>query len=137
MNKAILIGRLAKDPEIRYTQGNEPMAICRFSIAVDRPYSRDENSPKVDFLNCISFGKRGENIGKYFQKGNKIAITGKIQTGEYTDKQGIKRYTTDIFVDDFEFVESSRNGNETASQQTTSQGFYVADDDVDEEDLPF
>ena len=89
MNKCILIGRLVRTPEVRYTQGAEAKAVCKFTIAVDRPY-RGDNDRAVDFLNCVCFGKRGEAIGKYFDKGNKIAVTGRIQTGEYTDKQGIK-----------------------------------------------
>lgn len=151
MNKVILIGRLARDPEVRHTQSAEPMAICRFAIAVDRPYSRNRNEgdKTVDFLNCVCFGVRGENIGKFFRKGNRIAITGRIQTGEYTDQQGNKRYTTDIVVEDFEFVESrsereaSTDSNmgftpaPQANNNSQPEGFYSIDDGADDEDLPF
>lgn len=159
MNKVILIGRLARDPEVRYTQGAEPMAICRFAIAVDRPYSsrRNENEKTADFLNCVAFGRRGENIGQFFKKGNRIAVIGRIQTGEYTDQSGNKRYTTDIVIDDFEFVESraereassqnssnasnfnSNSGFNAAPSNTTAapEGFYSIDDGADDEDLPF
>ncbi|MGN1317963.1 MAG: single-stranded DNA-binding protein [Lachnospirales bacterium] len=154
MNKVILIGRLARDPEVRYTQSAEPLAITRFAVAVDRPFSRNngENEKTVDFLNCVCFGKRGETIGQYFKKGNRIAVTGRIQTGEYTDKSGNKRYTTDIVVEDFEFVESKaereagmgsapsfNNVSSPAPQQANSQpeGFYSIDDSTDDEDLPF
>lgn len=151
MNKVILIGRLARDPEVRHTQSAEPMAVCRFAVAVDRPYSRNrsETDKTVDFLNCVCFGNRGENIGRFFRKGNRIAITGRIQTGEYTDQSGNKRYTTDIVVDDFEFVEtksereqsttSNFNESYTPNQAGNSQpeGFYSIDDSTDDEDLPF
>ncbi len=151
MNKVILIGRLARDPEVRYTQSAEPMAICRFSVAVDRPYSRNRNEGEktVDFLNCVCFGVRGENIGRFFKKGNRIAITGRIQTGEYTDQQGNKRYTTDIVVDGFEFVESKAEREASASNSgftpassapknnSQPEGFYSIDDSTDDEDLPF
>lgn len=151
MNKVILIGRLARDPEVRYTQSAEPMAVCRFAVAVDRPYSRNRNEgdKTVDFLNCVCFGTRGENIGRFFKKGNRIAITGRIQTGEYTDQQGNKRYTTDIVVDDFEFVESKTERETTAQSggftpapsapknNSQPEGFYSIDDSTDDEDLPF
>lgn len=149
MNKVILIGRLARDPEVRYTQGSEPVAVCRFAVAVDRPYQRNRNEGEktVDFLNCVCFRNKGENIGKFFRKGNRIAVTGRIQTGEYTDQQGNKRYTTDIVVDDFEFVETK--AEREASSQGSSSGytqpqnnsqpadFYNIDDSTDDEDLPF
>ena len=81
MNKVILLGRMARDPEVRFTQGNEPMAVCRFAVAVDRPYSsrRTEGDATADFINCVCFGKRGESIGQYFRKGNRIAITGRFR----------------------------------------------------------
>ncbi len=153
MNKVILIGRLARDPEVRYTQSAEPLAITRFAIAVDRPFARRNNNDSdktVDFLNCVCFGKRGETIGQYFRKGNRIAVTGRIQTGEYTDQSGNKRYTTDIVVEDFEFVETrsereasssgaSFNPAPSAPQGGNSQpeGFYSIDDSTDDDDLPF
>lgn len=151
MNKVILIGRLARDPEVRYTQGSEPMAVCRFAVAVDRPYSRNRNEgdKTADFLNCVCFGKRGENIGQFFRKGNRIAITGRIQTGEYTDQQGNRRFTTDIVVDDFEFVESkaereqssssapSYSNNQPSAPSSQPADFYNIDDSTDDDDLPF
>ncbi len=150
MNKVILIGRLARDPEVRYTQAAEPMAICRFAIAVDRPYSKNknENGKTADFLNCVCFGTRAENISKFLKKGNRIAVTGRIQTGEYTDQQGNKRYTTDIVVENFEFVETKNNA--AATQETeftptnaaanTPAGFYEISNDNEEyyeDELPF
>ncbi len=90
MNKVILIGRLGKDPEVRYAQAAEPLAVCNFSVAVDRPFSknRQEDEPTVDFINCVCFGRRGENIGQYFRKGSRIAVTGRLQVSSYTDQQG-------------------------------------------------
>jgi len=152
MNKVILIGRLAREPEVKYTQGNEPLAVTRFAMAVDRPLARRSNSngeKTVDFLNCVCFGKRGEAISKYFHKGNRIAVVGRIQTGEYTDQSGNKRYTTDIVVEEFDFIESrsereaSANSSapaySNAPQASNSQpeGFYSIDDSTDDEDLPF
>lgn len=156
MNKVVLIGRLARDPEVRYTQAAEPLAVCRFAVAVDRPYSRNrqEGEPTADFINCVCFGKRGESIGQYFRKGNRIALTGRIQTGSYTDQQGNKRYTTDVVLDDFEFVESKseREASANSSQgqsfggyspaQSTAgsgapEGFLINDDNADDTDLPF
>ena len=146
MNKVILIGRLGKDPEVSYTQAAEPLAVCRFSVAVDRPYlrNRQDGDPTADFISCVCFGKRGENIGQYFHRGNRIAVSGRIQTGSYTDQQGNKRYTTDVVVDDFEFVESKTERENSAaiapapqqSAPASSAGFSI-DSDVDDDDLPF
>ncbi len=144
MNKVILLGRMARDPEVRYTQSAEPMAVCRFAIAVDRPFRRDSNERNVDFINCVCFGRRGENIGQYFHKGNRIAVSGRIQTGEYTDQSGNKRYTTDVVVEDFDFCESRNDSGSfsTPVQPTNTpsaqpDGFFSVDSDTDDEDLPF
>lgn len=151
MNRVILLGRLARDPEVRYTQAAEPLAVCRFAVAVDRPYSRNrqDNEPTADFINCICFGKRGENINQYFRKGNRIAVQGRLQVSTYTDQQGNKRYSTDVVVEDFEFVES-RNERANSSEggfnpapapqpsvaPAPSAGFSI-DSDAEDEDLPF
>ena len=138
MNKVILLGRLGKDPEVRYTQSAEPLAVCRFSVAVDRPFSRNrqEGEATCDFINCVCFGKHGENIGQYFCKGNRIAVTGRLQVSNYTDQQGNKRYSTDVVVEDFEFVESKSGGNTTSDPIPETSGFRV-EENVAEEDLPF
>lgn len=149
MNKVILIGRLTRDPEVRYTQGAEPMAIARYSLAVDRRFKRD-GQPDVDFLNCVAFRRNGEFAEKFLKKGMKIAVTGTIQTGSYTDKDGNKRYTTDIVVDDHEFTESRRAyeervgsegsapaPNNTAAPSATKSDGFVAIDNFDDDDLPF
>lgn len=106
MNKVILIGRLTRDPEVRYSQGETPMAIARYTLAVDRKFNRDGDDQTADFINCVAFGRLGEFAEKYLHKGTKIAVTGHIQTGNYTNKDGVKVYTTDVIVEDHEFVES-------------------------------
>ena len=116
MNKVILLGRLSRDVDLRYTQAAEPVAVCRFTVAVDRPYSRNrqENEPTADFINCVCFGKRGESINQYFSKGNKIAVQGRLQVSTYKDQQGNKRYSTDVVVEDFEFVENKGEKNDSS-----------------------
>lgn len=148
MNKVILIGRLARDPEVRQTQSNEPIAVCRFSVAVDRPYSskRKEGDATADFINCICFGKRGESIGQYFHKGNRIAIIGRLQVSFWQDKNGQKRSSTDVIVEDFEFCENKGSSNAETTKKTTKKttnnnrnnapDFYPIDDDNDDI-LPF
>ena len=150
MNRVILLGRMARDPEVRYTQAAEPLAVCRFSVAVERPFSRNrqEGEPTADFINCVCFGKRGESIGQYFRKGNRIAVTGRLQVSSYTDQQGNKRYSTDVVVEDFEFCETKAESSSSASAgftpAPTSQpsspsptaGFSI-DSDAEDEDLPF
>ena len=112
MNNVSLMGRLTKDPEVRYS-ANTQFANARFSVAVDRKLSKEKrmeaennNQPTADFINCVAFGRTAEVIGQYFHKGNKIAITGHIQTGSYENQQGQRIYTTDVIVDQFDFVES-------------------------------
>ena len=116
MNKAILMGRLTRDREIRYTQGDNPMCIARYTLAVDRRFSRNANNDgnNADFIPCVCFGKTAEFVEKYLKKGTKMAVTGRIQTGSYTNRDGVKVYTTEVVVEDQEFAESrnaSGNGN--------------------------
>ena len=119
MNKVILIGRLTKNPEVRYTQGEKPMAIASYSLAVDRMYKID-GEPSADFINCKAFGKQGEFAEKYLRKGMKIAVTGHIQTGSYTNRDGNKVYTTDVVVEQHEFCES-RAGSDNNSGYAPAQ----------------
>lgn len=108
MNKVILMGRLTRDPEVRYSQGEQPLAIARYTLAVDRRQSRNNNNgdeQNADFISCVAFGRTGEFAEKYLRKGTKIAITGRIQTGSYTNKDGVKVYTTEVVVEDHEFCE--------------------------------
>ncbi len=154
MNKVILMGRLTRDPEVRYSQGENAMAIARYTLAVDRRFGRgsgEENS--ADFIGCVAFGKGGEFAEKYFHKGTKIVVTGRIQTGSYTNKDGVKVYTTDVVVEDQEFAESKSstqndNGNtgnngsynnsnrHPATPSYNADGFMNIPDGIDEE-LPF
>ena len=155
MNKVILMGRLTRDPDVRYSQGENNMAIARYSLAVDRRFKRD-GEQTADFINCVAFGKSAEFVEKYLHKGIKIAVTGRIQTGSYTNKDGIKVYTTDVIVEDHEFAESRNAQNENGSNfggsnyggnsggfnnapktpSTDSDGFMNIPDGIDEE-LPF
>ena len=108
MNRVILMGRLTRDPEVRYTQGDNPMAIARYTLAVDRRFSRGGNNDgnNADFIPCVVFGRSAEFTEKYLKKGTKIAVTGRIQTGSYTNRDGAKVYTTEVVVEDQEFAES-------------------------------
>ena len=153
MNKVILMGRLTKDPEVRYSQGETPMAVARYTLAVDRRQARNNgNEQTADFINCVAFGRAGEFAERYFRKGTKIAITGRIQTGSYTNKDGVRVYTTDIVVEEQEFAESKNasSGNEGGYQNNgyngggynrpapggAGDGFMNIPDGIDEE-LPF
>ena len=137
MNKVILIGRCTRDPEVRYSQGENATAVARYTLAVDRQFKRD-GEQSADFINCIAFGKRGEFAEKYLRKGTKIAVVGRIQTGSYTNKDGQKFYTTDVIVDEHEFVESkaASQNNGSGSTPVSSDGFLDIPDGVDTQ-LPF
>ena len=138
MNKVILMGRLTRDPEVRYSQGENSMAIARYTIAVDRRVRRDGDQQTADFINCVAFGRSGEFAEKYFHKGIKIAVTGRIQTGSYTNKDGQKVYTTDVIVEEQEFAESKSKSEESTAKQNNvdADGFMNLSDGIDEE-LPF
>jgi single-strand binding protein len=135
MNKVILLGRLTRDPEVRYTQGNEPMAVARYSLAVDRQGKKDESKQNADFISCVAFGKRGEFAEKYLHKGTKIAVCGRLQTGSYTAQDGTKRYTTDVVVDEHSFCESK--GTTSEAMATDEDGFMNVPDGVEDDGLPF
>ena len=140
MNKVILMGRLTRDPEVRYSQGENSMAIARFSLAVDRRRQQNSEGQTADFIGCVAFGRLGEFTEKYLHKGTKVLVTGRIQTGSYTNKDGQKVYTTDVIAEEIEFAESKGNGgNEgqtTPPPATDSDGFMNLPDGIDEE-LPF
>ena len=144
MNKVVLMGRLTRDPEVRYTQGDNPMAIARYTLAVDRRFRR-EGEATADFISCITFGKQAEFAEKYFRQGLKVIVSGRIQTGSYTNKEGRKVYTTDVVIEEQDFAESkgaakeSNQGNSprAAGQPTEdADGFMNIPDGIDEE-LPF
>jgi len=131
MNRVDLVGRLCRDPEVRYSQGQNPTCIARFSVAVDRKFKR-EGEPTADYPNIIAFGKTAEFIEKYFKKGMKIGISGRIQTGSHTNKDGQKVYTTDVVAEEVEFVEK-KDADNTENQ---SGGFENIPEGI-ESDLPF
>lgn len=135
MNKVILIGRLCSDPEVRYSQGENPMAVARYRLAVDRKFKR-EGEDTADFVPCVAFGKNGEFAEKYLHKGMKIAICGRIQTGSYTNKDGVKVYTTEVVVEEQEFAES-KNQNESYSRPIPGDGEYMNIPEGIDEEIPF
>ena len=150
MNKVILMGRLTRDPEVRYSAGENALAIARYTLAVDRRFRRDGEA-SADFINCVSFGRTAEFAEKYFRQGLKIAVTGRIQTGSYTNREGQKVYTTEVVVEEQEFAESkSASDSYNASHPqnnapvpsmpspgaAAADGFMNIPDGIDEE-LPF
>lgn len=142
MNKVIIMGRLTRDPEIRYSQGENPTAIGRFTLAVDRKFKRDGDQQTADFISCLSFGKVAEFEEKYFKQGTKVVITGRIQTGNYTNKEGQKVYTTEVVVEEQEFAEGKKDGESSSqggsrpSPSDANNGFMNIPEGLDEE-LPF
>ena len=147
MNKVILMGRLTRDPEVRYSQGENATAVARYTLAVDRRQSRNNQNGEqtADFIQCVAFGRSGEFAEKYFRKGMKVLVTGRIQTGSYTNKDGQRVYTTDVVVEDQEFAESKNasqnNGGgfvpaDRPSPSDAGDGFMNIPDGIDEE-LPF
>ena len=138
MNKVILVGRLCDEPEIRYSQGENTTCVARYRLAVNRRFNKD-GEQQADFINCIAFGKLGEFAEKYLHKGVKIAVTGRIQTGSYTNKDGQKVYTTDVVVEEQEFCES-KSSNQSQSNdrpQASSDVFMSIPDNLEDEGLPF
>lgn len=135
MNKAALTGRLTKDPEVRYSQGENSTAIARFTLAVDRRL-KQEGQPSADFISCVAFGKAAEFVEKYFTKGMKMELTGRIQTGSYTNQQGAKVYTTDVIAEELGFAESKREDQPAPQSAPQSDGFMDLGDGI-EETLPF
>ena len=147
MNKVILMGRLTRDPEVRYSQAENATAIARYTLAVDRRYNRNNDEQSADFINCVAFGRNGEFAEKYLRKGTKIAATGRIQTGSYTNKDGVRVYTTEVVIEEQEFAESkaSASNNEggfqpqaqSAPTAPAGDGFMNIPDGVEDEGLPF
>lgn len=134
MNKVILMGRLTKDPEVRYSQGENNLAIARYTLAVDRRFQRNSDQT-ADYISCVAFGKAAEFAEKWFKQGIKVAVTGRIQTGSYTNKDGAKVYTTDVVVEEQEFAESKKS-NGPAPAPTDADGFMKIPDGVENE-FPF
>lgn len=140
MNKVILMGRLTRDPDVRYSQGEQSTAVARYTLAVDKRYKREGEEQTADFISCVAFGRQGEFVEKYLRKGIKIVITGRIQTGSYTNKEGQKVYTTDVVIESQEFAESKAasesSGSPTPTGQPAADGFMNIPDGLDGE-LPF
>ena len=136
MNKVILMGRLTRDPEVRYSQGEQATAIARYTIAVDRRFRRDGDQQSADFIGCVAFGKLGEFAEKYLRKGTKVAIVGRIQTGSYTKPDGSKVYTTDVVVEEVEFAGGKSNSNDTTNNVPKNNDFVNIPDGAEEE-MPF
>lgn len=143
MNSVSLMGRLTRDPELRYT-ANTQMANARFVVAVNRKLSKEkrqeaENNgyPTADFISCVAWGKTAENIANYFKKGNRIAITGHIQTGSYENQQGQRVYTTDVVVDSFDFVESNSSSTNTNQGYSNPADLGMSGQESFDSDLPF
>lgn len=144
MNKVILMGRLTRDPDVRYSQGEQAIAIARFTLAVDRRFRREEQ--QADFITCVALGRQGEFIEKYAHQGTKLVVEGRIQTGSYTNKDGVKVYTTEVYVENCEFAESKAAAASNESSFQTSRpepvsaagdGFMNIPDGVEDEGLPF
>ena len=148
MNKVVLMGRLTRDPDVRYTQGDRPLAVARYTLAVNRRFKRD-NEPDADFINCVAFGRAGEFAEKYFRQGMRVLVSGRLQTGSYVNKEGQKVYTTEVILDDQEFADSKGAASEMGgyAQAAPSQrpaptsaigdGFMNIPDGVEDEGLPF
>ena len=134
MNKVIQIGCLTRDPDVRYSQAAEPMAVAKFSIAVNRKFKR-EGEPEADFFNVTAFGKLGQFVEKYLKKGTKIALTGKLQNNNYTDKNGVKRYEVQIIAEEIEFAGAKKEESGRAPE-ADNDGFVAIPDDI-ASDLPF
>ena len=127
MNKVILMGRLTRDPEVRYSQGGEnSLAIARYTLAVDRRFKRNGDDQTADFIGCVAFGRNAEFAEKYFRQGLKVVVTGRIQTGSYTNKDGQKVYTTDVVVEEQEFAESKATSDANAGSFSHAGGFQQA-----------
>ncbi len=150
MNKVILMGRLTKDPVVKYSQGDSPMAVSRFTLAVDRRFKRqsDGDEQSADFISCVAFGKQGEFVEKYAHKGTKFCLSGRIQTGRYTNKDGQTVYTTDVVCEEIDFAESKAaasqggdfnntpSGGSASAPSGADDGFMNVPNEIDE-DLPF
>lgn len=143
MNKVILMGRLTKDPEVRYSQGSEPLAVARYVLAVNKRFKR-QGEADADFINCVAFGKAGEFAERFLKKGQLIAVTGRIQVRSWDDNEGKKRWSTDVVIEEHYFAESkasSENARAKAEARnnklTEDDGFYPIDESLEDEDLPF
>ena len=139
MNRVILMGRLTRDPEVRYSSGESSMAVARYTLAIDRAIKK-QGEQSADFINCVAFSKAAEFAEKYFRQGMRVLVSGRIQTGSYTNKEGQKIYTTEVIIDSQEFADSKGAGDSSYQASTSSasnDGFMNIPDGVDDEGLPF
>lgn len=153
MNKVILMGRLTRDPEVRYSQGAEPLAVARYSLAVNRRFKR-QGEPDADFINCVAFGKTGEFAEKYFKKGQMVSVVGRLQVRNWEDQEGKKRVSTDVVVEEQFFAESKASfeshrgfapadshdapaSSASTPKPSAADGFYPIDESIEDDDLPF
>ena len=148
MNKVILMGRLTRDPEVRYSQGAEPLAIARYSLAVNKRFKR-QGEPDADFIPCVAFGKQGEFAEKYFRKGQMVSVVGRLQVRNWDDNEGRKRTTTEVVVEEQYFAESKASsqaqrqaapqaaGAPVKADNGVGDGFYPIDESIEDDDLPF
>ena len=138
MNKVILMGRLTRDPEVRYSQSSEPVAVARYTLAVNRRFKR-KDEPEADFIPCVALGKSGEFAEKHFRKGQLVGVIGRLQVRSWEDKEGKKHRTTEVIIEEQHFAES-KNSQAAAPKeggQAPADGFYPIDESVEDEDLPF
>ena len=146
MNKVILMGRLTRDPEVRYSQGSEPLAVARYTLAVNRRFKR-QGDQDADFIGCVAFGKTGEFAEKYFKKGQMVSVVGRLQVRSWDDNEGKKRWSTDVVVEE-QYFAASRSSFEShrdsapapkaaAQPAPPSDGFYPIDESIEDDDLPF
>lgn len=137
MNKVILMGRLVSDPEVRYSQGAEPVAVARYTLAVNRRFAR-EGEQQADFIKIIAFGKAGEFAGRHFKKGQQISIVGRIQVRSWDDNEGKKKWSTEVVAEEQYFADSKKEGNAPAAPAAAPEGgFYPVDESVEDDDMPF
>ena len=140
MNRVILMGRLTRDPEVRYTSGENSMAVARYTLAIDRAIKK-QGEQSADFINCVALSKAAEFAEKYFRQGMRVLVSGRIQTGSYTNKEGQKVYTTEVIIDTQEFAdskgESAGGGSKKQEANVDADGFMNIPDGVDDEGLPF
>ena len=142
MNKVLLMGRLTQEPDLKYSSKDSTMAIARYSLAVDRRFAKKDDANKADFFRCVAFGKAAEFAHNYFHKGQRVLVEGRLQNGEFTNKDGLKVYTTDVIIESQEFADSIKNGQAapTASKEgnaSVMDGFTNIDGSTDDDELPF
>lgn len=140
MNKVILMGRLTRDPEVRYSQSSEPVAVARYTLAVNRRFKR-KDEPEADFIPCVALGKSGEFAEEYFRKGQLVGVIGRLQVRSWEDKEGKKHRTTEVIIEEQHFAESKKDTGEGKAAkedgQAPADGFYPIDESVEDDDLPF